>query len=62
MQFVLLKTDLLKTYIDSPKVSIGFIIILLSISANTSVIAIEYLGSNLMASLYFLQSSSKIDI
>lgn len=54
MQFFLLKTDLLNTYIDSPKASNGFINILLIISANISVMAIEYLGSKNIASLYFL--------
>jgi len=44
-QIFLLKTDLLNTYIESPKASIGFIIILLIISANISVTEIEYLGS-----------------
>jgi len=41
----ILKTDLLNTNIDSPKASIGFINILLIISTNISVMAIEYLGS-----------------
>lgn len=55
----LLKADLLNTYIDCPRDSIGFIKVLLNISANTSVNAIEYFGFKCIASLYFLHSSKE---
>lgn len=62
MYFFLLKTDLLNAYIDSPKASNGFIKILLIISANISVMAIEYLGSNNIASLCLMHRSREINI